>query len=186
MPIFLPSLRSRPGIRARQLQRSLPRFGAGVAEEDAVQAGDLGEAQRKLGLAVVEEEIRDVQQLPALFADRLLDRRMPVAQRVDADAAQQVEIAVSLVVDQVHAFAADKQDGIALVGLEQQLRFSRLHGRQCAASSSVFIPLFWSCDHHLRSVRDRSTAASRAVDELPPREECVRASRRAAAPRGRR
>jgi hypothetical protein len=46
---FLP-LRFSAGVRARQLQRSLPRLGAGVAEEDAVQPADLGQAQRQLGL----------------------------------------------------------------------------------------------------------------------------------------
>ncbi len=55
---------------------------------------------------------------------------MTIAQRVDTDSAQQIEVTVSLVVNEVHAFAVDEQDGIALVGLEQEFRLSRLHGRQ--------------------------------------------------------
>ena len=75
-----------------------------------------------------------MQQLFALFSDRLFDRRMTVAQRVDTDSAQQIEVAVSLVVNKVHTFAANEQDGIALVGLEQEFRFSRLHGRHLGRS----------------------------------------------------
>ena len=41
------------GMSAGQLQRALPCFGAGVGEEDAVEAGALGEAQRKFRLALV-------------------------------------------------------------------------------------------------------------------------------------
>ena len=122
-------LRQRPGVQSRQLQRSFPRFRAAVRKEGPVHARHLREAGGKLCLAGVEEEVRDVQQLFALFSDRLFDRRMTVAQRVDTDSAQQIEVAVSLVVNKVHTFAADEQDGIALVGLEQEFRFSRLHGR---------------------------------------------------------
>ena len=44
------------GVGARELQRGFPGFGAGVAEEDAVEAGDFGEAKRELrGVGVVEE-----------------------------------------------------------------------------------------------------------------------------------
>ena len=37
---------------------------------------------------------------------------MAVAERIDADAAQQVEIALALLVDEVNAFAADKEMGL--------------------------------------------------------------------------
>ena len=118
------------GVESRQLQRSFPRFRAAVRKEGPVHARHLREAGGKFCLAAVEEEIRDVQQLFALFRNGLFDCRMTIAQRVDTDSAQQIEVAVSLVVNKVHAFAADEQDGIALVGLEQELRLSRLHGGQ--------------------------------------------------------
>ena len=81
------------GIGARQLERALPGFGAGVGEEDAVEAGALGEAQRQFRLALVIEEVRRVDERAALARNRVLDRRMVIAERVDADAAEQVEIA---------------------------------------------------------------------------------------------
>ncbi len=83
------------GMGARQLQRAFPGFGAGVGEEDAIQAGALGEPQRKLRLALVIEEVRGVDERAALLGDGLLDRRMAVAERVDADAAEQIEIALA-------------------------------------------------------------------------------------------
>ena len=45
------------GVGAGELQRGFPGFGAGVAEEGAVEAGDFGEAERELygGASVVEE-----------------------------------------------------------------------------------------------------------------------------------
>ena len=49
MPRLPPSARSLFGVGAGELERGFPGFGAGVAEEDAVEAGDLGEAQGELG-----------------------------------------------------------------------------------------------------------------------------------------
>ena len=63
------------GVGARQLERALPGFGAGVGEEDAVEAGALGEAQRELGLALVVVEVRGVDERAALRGDGLFDRR---------------------------------------------------------------------------------------------------------------
>ena len=42
---------------ARNLQRRLPGLGATVAEENAVQSAHLGQAQRKFGCTLMEEEI---------------------------------------------------------------------------------------------------------------------------------
>ena len=63
-------------------------------------------------------------QLAALLGDGLLDRRMRVAEGVDADAAEEVEVAFAVFVDQMHAFAALKEERVAVVGAEQQLRLS--------------------------------------------------------------
>ena len=54
------------GVGAGELERGLPGFGAAVAEEDAVEAADLGEAEGELGGVLVEEEVRGVQQALAL------------------------------------------------------------------------------------------------------------------------
>jgi hypothetical protein len=78
---------------ARQLHCALPGFGAGVGEEDAVEAGALGEAQREFRLSLVIEEVRRVDERAALAGDGFFDNRMVIAERVDADAAEQIEIA---------------------------------------------------------------------------------------------
>ena len=54
-------------------------------------------------------------ELAALLGDGLLDRRMRVAERVDADAAQQVEVRSSVLVDEVTRLRRDEENGIPLV-----------------------------------------------------------------------
>jgi hypothetical protein len=48
---------------------------------------------------------------------------MVVAECVDADAAEQIEIAIALLIDDVYAFAAYEEDGAPVVSGEQQPRF---------------------------------------------------------------
>src|ERR1700719_4176385 len=48
---------------------------------------------------------------------------MSIPQRVDADAAQKVQILRATFIDQVHTLSANKEDWIAFVCLQQQLRF---------------------------------------------------------------
>ena len=67
------------GMRACQLQRGLPRFGAAVTEEDAVHACDLRQLECKRGGAVMVEEVRSMQQCGGLLMDGTRDRRMTVA-----------------------------------------------------------------------------------------------------------
>ena len=52
---------------AGELQRGLPGFGAAVAEEDAIEAGDLGEAQGEFGGVLVIEEVGGVDERLALL-----------------------------------------------------------------------------------------------------------------------
>ncbi len=100
------------GVGARQLERALPGFGAGVGEEGAVEAGALGEAQREFRLALVIEEVRGVDQRAALAGDGLLNRGMVIAERVDADAAEQVEVAIAVLVDDVTPSPSTKRIGL--------------------------------------------------------------------------
>ncbi len=107
-------------VGAGQLQCAFPRLSAGVGEEDAVQPGALGEAQRQLRLPLVKEEVGSVDQRAALVDDGAFDGGMTVAERVHADAAQQVEIVVAVFVDEMYALAANKQNRVAVVcGKEQ-------------------------------------------------------------------
>ena len=121
--MFAPSLRLQAGISARQLQRALPGFGAGVGEKGAVEAGALGEAQREFRLTLVIVEVRGVDERAALAGDGFFNRGMAVAERVDADAAEQVEILRTVLVHDVNALTAHKEDGVALIGGKQQLGF---------------------------------------------------------------
>ena len=52
----------------------------------------------------------------ALAGDGFLNDGVRVAKRIDANATQQVEKAVTLLVDDVHALSPDKEDGIAVIG----------------------------------------------------------------------
>ena len=80
-----------------------------VAEEDAVQPADLGQPHREFGGVLVEEEVRGVQQALALRRDRRLNRGMRVAQRRYADAAQEIEVVVALLVAQIDAVPLDEE-----------------------------------------------------------------------------
>ncbi len=109
------------GVGAGKFECGFPGFGAGVRKEDAVEAADLGEAEGERSGVFVEEEIRGVDKLAALLEDRLLDRWVGVAEGGDADAAEEIEVVVAVFVAQVDALAADEEDGVALVGVEEQL-----------------------------------------------------------------
>jgi hypothetical protein len=115
-------LKLRPG--ARELERSLIGLGAAVAEERAIHPCRFREPQSEGRLSFVVVEVRNVNQLATLLDNGLLNRRMRIAQRIDADAAEQIEIAHAVFVDQMHAFATLKEQRIAVVGDEQQLRLS--------------------------------------------------------------
>ncbi len=69
VPICLAFGAQQTGVGAGELERGLPGFGAGVAEEDAVEAGDLGEAEGELGGAGVVDEVRGVDERGGLRGD---------------------------------------------------------------------------------------------------------------------
>ena len=109
-------------VAAHELDRGLVGLGAAVAEEGAG-PGDpggelLGEPHRP-GVAV---QVRDVHQRPALLADRPHDRRVAVAEAVDRDPADQVEIGAPLVVEDAAALAAHERQARGVVVLQQDPR----------------------------------------------------------------
>jgi len=99
-------------MSASNLQCAFPGFSSGIGEEDAVKAGTLGQTQCEFSLALVIKEVRCMNQRAALTSDGFFNGGMCVAERIDADAAEQVEIAVTLLVDEVNTFATDKEDGL--------------------------------------------------------------------------
>ena len=54
-------------------------------------------------------------QRAALARNRGFNRRMPITQRIHANSAQQIEIALALLIDKIHAFASLKEQGIAII-----------------------------------------------------------------------
>src|SRR5579859_6942523 len=98
-------------MSARPLHRAFPNFSARARKESAIHPSALSQPQRKLRLARMKEKIRSMKQRLALPSNRFFNRRMPIPQRVDADAAKQIEIAPAILVDQIHAFAALKEQG---------------------------------------------------------------------------
>ena len=84
------------GKGASQLERAFPGFGAAVAEERFVQAGDFRQAFRQVRLELVKKQIRDVNQPASLAFQRRLNHGVRVSQRVDPDPAQKIQVALAL------------------------------------------------------------------------------------------
>src|SRR6185437_2242381 len=103
-------------------------------EEDAIEAADLGEAKCEVRRAFVIEEVRDVEQALALVLNGRFDGRMAVAERGDADAAQEIEKIVTFFVAQIDALSPYEEIGIALIGMEKQLVLRSLYGCQLHAT----------------------------------------------------
>jgi hypothetical protein len=94
-----------------QLEGRLVRLGAGVGEEDpAFDVGsgrdEVDQALGQLDLRRCREEVRHVAERRRLRRDGLDDGRMRVAERVDRDPGQQVEVAPPVDVPDVAALAA--------------------------------------------------------------------------------
>ena len=87
---------------AHQLERGLVRLCAGVGEEHpAVGAQQSDQSLGQLDLPLVQEQVRGVRERRDLPGDRLDDRRMRVPERADRDAADQVQVAVAVNIDDV-------------------------------------------------------------------------------------
>jgi len=97
-------------IAPRDLDGALHRLGAGIAEEHLV--GEARFAQpRGEPLAVrALEQVRHVPELGGLLLQRGDQMRMRVTERVDRDAAGEVEITLAVSAEQPRAFAALERD----------------------------------------------------------------------------
>src|SRR5579862_3440563 len=85
----------------------------------------------------MEEKVRDVDELLALFGDRILYCGMAIAQRIHADATQQIEVAVAVLVDKMDSLTANKENRIPLIGCKQQPRFGCLNCIQLHSDSPM-------------------------------------------------
>src|SRR6185437_3328761 len=104
------------GVGARQFQRSLPCLGAAVAEKHPIQTRHFRQAESKLCLAGMVKEVGSMHQLSALLLDCSKNRGMTVAQPAHTDAAQQIEVADTVLIEKMNAFPANKTDRSAVVG----------------------------------------------------------------------
>ena len=105
--------------QARQLDRTFDGFGAAVREKHAIQARELDEFLGEPSLVLVAVEVRNVDQFGGLVTNRLHDSRVRVAERVDAQAGDEVEVLLPLEVEEENSFAALKGDRVAVVSLEK-------------------------------------------------------------------
>ena len=123
-----------------QLERAFPGLGAAVAEKCLVQTRNLRQSLRQLRLVLVKKQVRYVNQLASLAFQRRLNDRMRVSQGVDADAAQEVEIAFASRIPQIDAAPALEQHALAIVSRKQQFGFGTRYGGQAHATITSVPP----------------------------------------------
>ncbi len=94
------------GILAGELDLAFVRLGAGVGEQDSVEAAVLNDQLRGLHGGLIVEIVGAVQDRVGALFQALDDRGVAVAQAVDGDAADEVEVLVAVLIKDVGAFAA--------------------------------------------------------------------------------
>jgi len=114
--------RAMPG-ESRQLDRSLDRFGPAVLKKCAVQSRKLAQLLPQRSLILVVVEIRDVDQLRRLLANRLDDARMRVPQGIHSQPGNEVEILLALDVVEKHSLAPRQHHWIAAISRQQIFPF---------------------------------------------------------------
>src|SRR5437588_1063010 len=105
----------------RQLHRPVNRFCAAVGEEYAPEPGPFSKPARQRALKAVVIEVRKMNGAPDLAANNLHNARMRVAERIDGDAPQKIEIFVSGGVENISAAAMRHDHGLAFVGGQEKL-----------------------------------------------------------------
>src|SRR5271168_174010 len=106
----------RAATEAGELHGAIDGFRAAVGEEDAVEAGALGEFSGERALKLVVKEIGEMHGAGGFAADDFYDAWVRVAEGVDGDTAEKIEILFSGGVEDVAALAVGEEHGLALVG----------------------------------------------------------------------
>src|ERR1700739_3547132 len=104
------SVAGRAGTEPRELQSAVDRFRAAVGEKDVVQARPFGELAGQGSLVRVVIKIREVNRLGRFAANDLDDARMGMAEGVDGDAPEKIEIFLAGAVKDVNATAMRQQE----------------------------------------------------------------------------
>ena len=106
-------------VEARELDRRLVRLGAGVAEEHFVHAGQCGKAVGQFFRRRNAIEVGRVQQARRLPGDRSDQRRVIVAQRIDGDPGERVEVAAPLAIGDPASLTVSESHRQAGIGIHQ-------------------------------------------------------------------
>src|SRR5271167_4546603 len=106
--------------QAHHLVGGLDRFGPGIAEQHAPREGGGDDALGEPLLLCNRIMVRDMDQGARLGGDRRAEPGMAVAEGVDGDPGEGVQVAAALGVNEMAALAADKGDRCALVVLDQE------------------------------------------------------------------
>ncbi len=106
-------------VQARDLDRALVGLRTRVGEERVVHPGERADLFREPLLLRHAEEVRGVDELGRLVAQRTHQRRVGVAQPVDRDAREGVQVLLALGIPEPRALAAREGDGLRGVCLHQ-------------------------------------------------------------------
>ena len=139
-------------VEARELESAFDGFGAAVGEKHAVHAGPLGKLAGQRALKRVVKKVGEMNGTRGFAANDFDDARMRMAEGVDGDAAEKIEIFFAARVIDVAAAAMGEDNGLALVrGHKKLIRVAqnglRIRGaseRFLSRSSSGFRCLFCS------------------------------------------
>ena len=97
-------------VFARDLDGALVRLRTGVAEERPVESRELHEFRCGICLRLCIVEVRAVDHLACLTADGLNERRIGMAEHIDGDAAEEVEVFVPIHIIGIGSFAVVEND----------------------------------------------------------------------------
>ena len=127
-----------PGPLAGDLDGRLVRLGAAVAEEDLAAVGQPRESLGQPGLRLGVEQVRAVDQPAHLLAHRLDHPRMAVAEVVDRQPGDEVQVAAAVAPDQLGALARHDLQGLAGVGgAARSARVQRRHLGETRAARAL-------------------------------------------------
>ena len=108
-----------------ELQRPFDRLGSAVGEKGAIQSRLRAELLRQQSLIFVVVEVGDVDDFRRLLADGLDDAGMGMAQGIDAQPGEEVEIAPAINVVNVNSLSARNGKWVAGVGVQQVFLLKR-------------------------------------------------------------
>jgi hypothetical protein len=116
-------------MRASHFERAFHGFGAGVGKENAIESAGFGDALGEGSLIFVVVEVGRVEDEAGLLAKDFGEPGMGIAERVDADAGDQIEISFAGGVVNIAALSAMQHQRVAGVILKQVLFFQVDYGR---------------------------------------------------------